>query len=124
MFLSFITVVTFEPAVFVANTPSPNPQIMADLGLIPARYMANIRNPLDRSRARSEIETTIIGRSAPSGEELIYSPVSTGVFAAEHVNTGEKYVKLEKGIKVQVHVIRLSNGKIVKVYIPLSDKKS
>ncbi len=117
--LSLITVLTFEPAVFVANTPSPNPQVLADLGLIPARYMANMRNPLDREQARSEIETIKIGRSAPTESELNYTPVTSGVFAAENVTTGEQYVKLEQGTKAQVHVIQLSNGKIVKVYIPI-----
>lgn len=117
--LSLITVLTFEPAVFVANTPTPNPHIMADLGLIPARYMANLRNPLDREKVRSEIETIKIGRSAPSEAKLDYTPVSTGVYAAQNVETGDQYVKLEKGTTTQVHVIRLSDGKIVKVYVPV-----
>lgn len=120
--LSLVTVITFEPAVFVANTPTPNPRVMADLGLIPARYMANIRNPLDREKARSEIETIKIGRSAPKAENLNYTPVESGVYAAESKTTGDQYVKLDKGTKAQVYTVRLSNGKIVTVYVPIVEK--
>ena len=119
---SLITVLTFEPALFVADTPTPNPHIMADLGLIPARYMANIRNPFDHDKARSEIETIKIGRSAPPATELRYTPVTSGVYAAERATTGEQYVKLDKGTKVQVYIMRLSEGKIVKVYVPVVEK--
>lgn len=124
MFFALFTVLTFEPAVFIANTPTPNPQVMADMGLIPARYMANIRNPLDREKARSEIETVKIGRNAPETTDLNYTPITTGVFAAERTSTGEQYVKLEKGTKAEVHIMRLSNGKIVKVYVPLVEIKN
>lgn len=121
MLMSLVTVVTFAPAVFIADTPSPNPQVVADLGLIPARAMANMRNPLNREKARSEIETAKIGNSAPPVADLNYTPITTGVYAAESVSTGEQYVKLEKGTTAQVYVVRLSNGKIVKVYVPVAN---
>ncbi len=122
IFLSLITVLTFEPAVFVANTPTPNSQVIADLGLIPARYMANIRNPLDRDKARSEVETIKIGRNAPPVAELNYTPLESGVYAAESKTTGEQFIKLDKGTKAQVYTVRLTDGRIVTVYVPVIEK--
>lgn len=117
---AFIVVVLFSPVVFLANTPQLNPQFIADLQLVPSRMVAFVRNPLNLSRARDEIETQKAHTVQVQPENLQYTPVSKGVYAAEDRETGSQYVRILKGTKVEVRPVQMLDGRIIEVYVPVA----
>ncbi|MDA1316675.1 MAG: hypothetical protein O3B87_01470 [bacterium] len=118
MAIAFIFASYGSPHVFVANTPQLNPNLAGNLRAIPASVMAFIQNPTD-SDARNNIVQTAKIQQVKSVEGLNYTPIKTGVYAAEHPETGKTIVRIDKGTQLQVHSVTLSDGRVVKVYIPL-----
>jgi hypothetical protein len=118
MILAFGAVKYGSPQVFLANTPYLNPSIMSNVRSLPARVVAYIQNPTD-STARNNIVQTAKIQQVSSVEDLNYTPIRTGVYAAQRPETGETIVKLDKGVRLEVHEVSLSDGRVVKVYLPL-----
>lgn len=116
--LAFTTTKYGAPQVFVANTPQLNPNLAGNLRAMPASIMAFIQNPTDSNMRNNIVQTAKI-QQVSSVEDLHYTPIRTGVYAAERPETGETIVKVEKGVKLEVHEVHLSDGRVVKVYVPL-----
>lgn len=118
IFLSFLMTKYISSEVFIADTPQINPQFIANLRAIPIRAIAYVRHPFNSQERASQIETAQIPQTqTPQG--LVFSPVAKGVHAAEDPQTGKSYMKIEKGTKLQVYEIKMSDGQTVKVYVPV-----
>ena len=119
MALAFAFAKYGSPQVFIANTPQLNPNVAGNLRAVPASVLAFIQNPTD-SNARNNIVQTAKIQQVSSVEHLDYTPIRTGVYAAERPETGETIVKVDKGVQLEVHEVYLSDGRVVKVYVPYS----
>lgn len=117
---SFVIVSTITPHVFVANSPVVKPSFLVWLKLTPQRMYAYLRYPLDNQARTESIENAALDAATiKEKEELEYTPINEGVYAAEDPETNERYIKIDKGTTVEVHHVRLSDGREVKVYVPV-----
>ncbi len=117
---SFVVVSTVTPRVFVANSPEIKGSFLVWLKLTPQRVYAYLRYPADREARTETIENAALDNAnIQEKEELNYTPISEGVYAAEDPETNNRYIKIEKGTTVEVHHVRLSDGREVKVYVPV-----
>lgn len=106
------------PRIFVADTPTLNPDFIATLQKSPFAVVAYLGNIQEDASLKDHLETAKIPRvSPPNG--LTYVPFAKGVEASEGSDDRKRYIKIEKGTKLEMHTITLSDGKIVKVYIPV-----
>ena len=114
--LSFGVVKLLSPVVFIADSPQINPNWAADLFSLPSRSIAFIQDPTNPDNNLKRVD---IGHSAQPPEALEYKPVMKGVYAAEDPVTGKKYAKIEAGTKLRAEEVKLSDGRIVLVYVPV-----
>ena len=117
--VSFGLVKVLSPVVFIANTPQVNPNLAADLLSLPARSIAFLQNPTEPTDSSSNLPKVEIGQSAKPKEGLEYKPLMNGVYAAEDPATGKKYAKIVAGTKLQKEEVKLSDGRVVTVYVPV-----
>jgi len=111
-----ISIVT--PRLFIADSPEINQQFIAELKYIPQDFIAMIRSPLNRSESQDEILTKQIPEvTHPEGIQL--NPIAKGVYASERDASGKQYIKIDKGTKLEIREVTLSDGRTVKVYVPV-----
>jgi len=109
---------SLSPRLFVANTPTLNPEFVATLQKSPVAVFAYLGNIQEDATLKDHLETAKIPRSIPP-EGLSYTPIAKGVQASEITENNKKYIKIEKGTKLEVHTVILSDGKTVKIYVPV-----
>lgn len=114
---AYIIVAVGSPQVFLANSPKIRPDVIARMRIIPQTALAMAQHPFDADARRVAIEEAQIGSNV-SKEDLPYQPIAPGVYAAEDPETKERYVKIEKGTRIEVRYVTLSDGRRVKVYVP------
>lgn len=124
LFSAFISLKVLNNTVFIANTPYINQQFIASainlpqkIKLVPGTMLAYLKNPFNSTNREKEIITNELANIPSQQLNLVFSPVSKGVSAAED-SQGHKYVKIEKGVEVEVRKITLSNGKTITIVIP------
>lgn len=115
---SFSIMRSLSPRLFVANTPTLNPEFVATLQKSPVAVFAYLGNIQEDATLKDHLETAKIPRSIPP-EGLEYEPIARGVYASEITENDKKYIKIEKGTKLEVHTVVLSDGNTVKVYVPV-----
>jgi len=115
---SFSIMRLMTPRIFVANTPTLNPEFIATLQKSPVAVFAYLGNIKEDATLKDHIETAKIPRAIPP-VGIKYIPIAPGVYASETTENSKKFIKIEKGTKLEVHTVTLSNGKTVKVYVPV-----
>lgn len=113
--LSLLVVVGVVPRIFLADSPQPNPNALADLGRLPSEIVAVFRGQPSPKDAQMTAEIPQVVH--PSG--ITYEPLTKGVYASEPDQTGKRYIKIEKGTTLEKKVITLDSGRTVSVYIPV-----
>lgn len=115
---SLLFVTYISPQMFVGNTTAFNPGFIARIKVIPYTALAYIRHPLNTEERANIIETSGV-QTVNSDTDLNYTPISTGVYAAQHPTTGETIVKIDAGTEVEVKTIKTTDGREIKVYVPI-----
>ncbi|QQS43394.1 hypothetical protein IPM65_04520 [Candidatus Roizmanbacteria bacterium] len=109
---------TISPRFFIADSPEVNTQFIAELRDIPADTIAFIQNigasPAEREIA--ELERKSIPGTPVDAE---FQAIAPGVHAAESLQEGASYIKVDAGTKLEVRTVTLDDGRRVKVYIPV-----
>ena len=116
IFISFFLVKYFSPQIFIANTPQVNPNFVANILASPSTILAYIRSPFDPETRNNVIETAKMPKANPP-PGLQYQPIANGVYAAEDPQTNLRYVKIDKGTKLEIRYITLDDGSTAKVYV-------
>jgi len=109
---------SMTPRLFIANTPTLNPDFVATLQKSPIAVFAYLGNIQEDASLRDHLETAKIPRAIPP-EGTNYVPFAKGVQASEGGENERRFVKIEKGTKLEIHTITLSGGNTVKVYVPV-----
>jgi len=133
--ITFFTVKTVAPNLFIANSPEINPVFIADIinkpreiAAIPGRFLSSLSNfrlfnfespsvpelPVRQNKvANIKVDPKVIAeikqKTPPSN--IIFKYVSKGVSAAEDPGTGTKYIKVEAGTKYRIVGTVVINGK-------------
>lgn len=124
--ITFFTVKTVAPNLFIANTPVVNPVFIANIVNTPARIAAmpgkflsslsnfrlfNFESPstpeipvVQNEVAKIQVDPKIIAevKQKTPPPNVVFKYVSKGVSAAEDTATGEKYIKVKAGTKYRV----------------------
>ncbi len=116
---AYVFVTLSTPHIFMANSSQFKPEFIAWMRSSPQIVYAMVRYPLDSEARDNAVQTAQIGNNTDK-ENLPFQSVAPGVYAAEDPETKERYVKVEKGTTIEVRYITLSDGRKVKVYIPVS----
>jgi len=117
---SFFLVSTTTPHIFVSNSPYVKDSFLVWLRLTPQRMYAYMRHPLDEEERIETIENAELQfASYEEKEELNYTPIADGVYAAEDPETEERFIKIVEGTTVEVRTVIFSDGREIKVYIPI-----
>lgn len=116
--IALLLTATISPRLFIADSPQINTQFIAELRNAPADFVAFVmRRPTGaEATALAELEQSQV-QNVPQG--LTFAPVAQGVSAAEDPSTGERFVKVEAGTKLEVRQITLEDGRTVTVYVPV-----
>jgi hypothetical protein len=118
MIISFSLVTFISPKVFLSDTPRINPQALRNIIDIPTNiYLAiqgqgNQKNPKD-------IELTSEIKKTPHPSGVVYNQIAKGVYASEPNETGNRFIKIEEGTRLEKRDVTLGDGRRVTVYIPL-----
>lgn len=115
---SFMLVQFTAPHVFLANSPQLHPLFIAGIVRAPQSALAFLRNPLNPQQRIGESETAQMPTANPPAT-LVFSPITSVVRAAEDPATGKRYVRIASGTEVVVHTVTLTDGRVVKVYVPV-----
>jgi len=115
---AFVIMRSMTPRLFVANTPTLNPDFVATLQKSPIAVFAYLGNIQEDATLKDHLETAKIPRAIPP-EGTNYAPFAKGVQASEGGENERRFVKIEKGTKLEIHTITLSGGNTVKVYVPV-----
>lgn len=127
--LSFIASLIINKTVFLSNTPRLNPQFARSIKNLPntsRNFIAQL-NPFFTPKSVNNTSSQKFFSELPKvtvPKGIDFKPVTKGVYAAEDKKTNTKYLKIEKGKRVEVreYTIKLKNGqdKIIKILIPLN----
>ncbi|HRN70481.1 MAG TPA: hypothetical protein PLS49_04815 [Candidatus Woesebacteria bacterium] len=122
MFVAIIAAYLFvsigSPQIFLTNSPELRPDFIARLQSVPQTVYAFARYPLNAQNRNNAIGTEQVN-SRDDKADLEYQSIAPGVYAAEDPVSKEVFYKFEKGTKVDVREVILSDGRTVKVYIPV-----
>ena len=118
MFFSFSIMRSLTPRVFVANTPTLNPDFMSTLQKSPIAVFAYLGNIQEDATLKDHLETAKIPQATPP-KGTNYTSIAKGVYASEGGENEKRYIKIEKGTKLEIHTLVLSDGRTVKVYVPV-----
>lgn len=124
--ISLFTVVFLAPQVFISNTPKVNPLFITRIINVPS-YVAGIPGQIMvmfRSTNSDESARTVLSSipqvTPPPG--LLFQMISKGVRAAEDPATKTKYMQIDAGAQVEVSVIKLKDGREIKIVRPATEK--
>lgn len=118
MAIALVAVSTISPRLFVANSPQINQQFIAELRYIPNDLIARVQNPFQKPQTQDELLTNQIPKvTHPDGVQL--QQIAKGVYASEPDNNGKRFIKIDKGTKLEIREVTLDDGRTVKVYIPV-----
>ena len=91
---------------------------MASIRKSPVAVFAYIANINEGATLKDHLETAKIPRANPP-PGLNFLPIAKGVYAAEDPESGKRFVKIEKGTKLQINTVTLPDGSTTKVYVPI-----
>lgn len=114
--ISFLMVNFFAPKVFVLNSPEIDRNALANIfssgqDLIAFFTQRNYSN--NEESGLSEIP------NVPHPQGITYEQIAKGVYASEPDSTGKRFIKIDKGTKLEKKDVVLEDGRSVTVYIPL-----
>jgi hypothetical protein len=115
LLLSLVIVNYGAPRVFIAGTTQVNQEFAAQIIAMPRVIYAYIQHPTDSDARTDEIET-IHMPGVKGKDDLDYKSIDNGVYAAEDPATKERFVKIEKGTKLEKYEV-IINGRKVTVYV-------
>lgn len=116
--VSYGLVVFISPQIFLANSPRLQPEFIARFRATPQAIYALARYPFNTQERNNIIESAQVS-SNEEKSDLPFQPIAPGVYAAEDAESNEKYIKIEKGTKVEIREVILTDGRKVKVYVPI-----
>lgn len=116
LLLALVVVAYGAPQVFVAGTPQIKSNFVAQLESVPLRFLGFIQHPVDSGTRTDTVETALMDTHGDK-KNLEYRPIGKGVYAAEDPFTKERFIKIEKGTKVEKRFVTI-NGQEVGVYVP------
>ncbi|EKE05283.1 MAG: hypothetical protein ACD_19C00369G0002 [uncultured bacterium] len=124
--ITFFTVKTVAPNLFIANTPRVNPLFIANIintpariAAMPGKFLSSLSNfrlfnfespnspelPVRQNEvANIKVDPKVIAeiKQKTPPANVVFKYVSKGVSAAEDTATGEKYIKVEAGTKYRI----------------------
>ena len=116
--IAFTLTKSVAPRMFVADSPQINGQFIAELRYIPSDFIAFVKNPFKKEESFDEVMTAQIPRvEHPPG--TAYQPIAKGVYASEPDGTGKRFIKIDKGTKLEIRDVTLDDGRTVQVYVPV-----
>lgn len=118
---AYMLVIIVSPQIFIADSSKIRPDFIARVRSIPQSTYALARYPFNKEARENAIETAQINNNpvTTESESLQYQPVAPGVFAAEDPASQERFIKVEKGTQIEIRYVTLSDGRRVKVYVPV-----
>ncbi len=119
LLLTLFSVKVIAPNLFLADSPRINPIFIAKilntpkaLALLPSKILSSLSNfNLFKNRESSNTNTFVNVRQVTPPANVIFQSISTGVSAAEDLQTGEKYIKVQAGTKYKIVGYVTINGK-------------
>lgn len=116
--LSFVMVNYLAPKVFIANTPELDRRALANIFSSGQEFLSFISG---RNNSENENENTDLSDipNVPHPADTSYERVAKGVYASEPDETGKRFIKIDKGTKLEKRDVILEDGRSVTVYIPL-----
>jgi hypothetical protein len=120
--VAYIVVIIGAPQVFIANSSKIRPDFIARMRAVPQNAYALARYPFNSEARQNAVETAHINDTGDNNtvkNDLQYQSVAPGVYAAEDPANQERFIKIEKGTQIEVRYITLSDGRKVKVYVPV-----
>lgn len=117
--LTLFSVKVIAPNLFLTDSPRINPIFIAKilntpkaLALLPSKILSSLSNfNLFKNRESSNTNTFVNVRQVTPPANVIFQSISTGVSAAEDLQTGEKYIKVQAGTKYKIVGYVTINGK-------------
>ncbi len=116
LFLALVLVSYGSPYVFVAGSTQIKPEFIAQIQSSPLRFLGFIQKPTGSGTKDSE-ETELMN-SYEDKKSLDYKPIRKGVYAAEDPVTKERFVKIDKGTKLEKRYVTV-DGQEVMIYVPV-----
>ena len=117
LLLTFFSVKIIAPNLFLADSPKINPIFIAKilntpkaLALLPSKILSSLSN-FNLFKNRESSNTFVNVRQVTPPANVIFQSISTGVSAAEDLQTGEKYIKVQAGTKYRIVGEITINGK-------------
>jgi hypothetical protein len=120
--LSFVMVNYLAPKVFIANTPEIDRRALANIfssGQELLSFMSGQNNSENENENENENTDLSDIPSVPHPADTSYERVAKGVYASEPDETGKRFIKIDKGTKLEKRDVILEDGRSVTVYIPL-----
>jgi hypothetical protein len=116
--LSFVIVWFGAPYIFIADSPRVRSEVKDELLLAPHRLYALVTHSFDFTYADNATETSRMSRASSMPEDVRFSKTSSQTAMGVDKKSNTQYVRLSKGIVVEVHTVQSSDGRTVKVYMP------
>ena len=126
--LALLFTFVLNKTIFLANTLRINPEFISLIKHFPTdskNFMAKLQLLFHTNKSSITSSEKFFSQlpQVVAPKNIIYSPITKGVYAEEDKKNNIKYMKIEKGKQVEVreYRIKLKNGqdKIIKVLIPL-----
>lgn len=123
LLLTFITVKTVAPNLFIANTPEINPLFIANvintpgrIAAMPGRFLSslsNIRFNLFNTNENIKVDSAEIAkvRQVIPPASVVFKEIIKGVSTGVSAETGEKYINVKAGTKYEIVGYIEINGK-------------
>jgi len=113
LLLTLFSVKVMAPNLFLADSPIFIAKILNTpkaLALLPSKILSSLSN-FNLFKNRESSNTFVNVRQVTPPANVIFQSISTGVSAAEDLQTGEKYIKVQAGTKYRIVGYVTINGK-------------
>ena len=118
--VTFLVVKGFSSTVFLADTPVISPDFIArlkntpsELASLPGRLLAGLNslNLFKKQPTTPASDMFADVKIVTPPENIVFTPIRKGVYAANDPATGQKYIKIEAGTKYRIVGTVTINGK-------------
>jgi len=123
--VALLVTLILNRTVFISSTPRLNPQFIALVyylpnmaQTIPNKLVAFFQHPTSSTARNTQLIQNQLAKAPTPKPNMIFTPLSKGVYAAEDPKTKQKIYKIEKGTQVEVRKITLKDGREFTIIIP------